>query len=61
MEIVILLVPLAIMLVAVAVGIFLWALRRGQFDDLESPAWRILFDDQQRLNKDKPEGDDDTP
>lgn len=52
MEIVILLVPLAIVLVSVAVGIFLWALRRGQFDDLDSPAWRILFDDQQTRRSD---------
>jgi cbb3-type cytochrome oxidase maturation protein len=37
--------PLALVVSAVAVGTFLWALRRGQFDDLESPAHRILHDD----------------
>ncbi len=47
MEIVILLVPLAFLLVALGIGAFVWALRRGQFDDLDSPQWRILFDDQQ--------------
>ena len=47
MEIVILLVPLAFLLVALGIGAFVWALRRGQFDDLDSPQLRILFDDQQ--------------
>jgi cbb3-type cytochrome oxidase maturation protein len=51
MEILILLVPLAALAVAIAVWIFLWALRRGQFDDLDSPAWRIIFDDQERQQK----------
>ena len=31
---------------AIMVGlVFLWALRSGQFDDLEGPAYRILFDE----------------
>jgi cbb3-type cytochrome oxidase maturation protein len=33
---------------AVAVGFlaaFVWAVRTGQFDDVVSPAWRVLFDD----------------
>ena len=58
MEIVILLVPLAFILVALAIAAFVWALRRGQFDDLDSPQWRILFDDQQTrqppANRDEP-------
>lgn len=45
MEIVILLVPLAILVVCIAVAAFVWALRRGQFDDLDSPQWRVVFDD----------------
>jgi cbb3-type cytochrome oxidase maturation protein len=33
---------------AVAIGFlvaFVWAVRSGQFDDVVSPAWRVLFDD----------------
>jgi cbb3-type cytochrome oxidase maturation protein len=33
---------------AVAIGFlaaFVWAVRTGQFDDVVSPAWRVLFDD----------------
>jgi len=37
--------PLAIVLVATAVVAFVWAARHGQFDDLDTPARRILFDD----------------
>jgi cbb3-type cytochrome oxidase maturation protein len=48
MEILIFLVPLASVIVALAVWAFLWALRRGQFDDLDSPAWRVIFDDRER-------------
>ena len=45
MEILYLLVPLAMLLVAVIVAIFFWAVRSGQFDDLEGPAHRIIMDD----------------
>lgn len=40
-----LLIPLSLIIVAVAVGIFFWAVKSGQFDDLEGPAHRILDDD----------------
>ncbi|MFM7199163.1 MAG: cbb3-type cytochrome oxidase assembly protein CcoS [Myxococcota bacterium] len=45
MEILYLMLPTAVLLGAAFVGAFLWASRRGQFDDLETPAIRILFDD----------------
>jgi cbb3-type cytochrome oxidase maturation protein len=37
--------PLALLFVAGAVAAFLWAARRGQFDDLDTPAVRVLHDD----------------
>jgi len=65
MEILIILVPLASVIVAVGVWLFFWALKRGQFDDLDSPAWRVVFDDQdeQRRQKDTDtdRSGDDTP
>jgi len=45
MEILYLLIPLSLVLVGVIVWIFLWAVRSGQFDDLEGPAHQILMDD----------------
>ncbi len=45
MSVLYLLVPLALVLSAGAVALFWWAARRGQFDDLETPAMRILMED----------------
>jgi cbb3-type cytochrome oxidase maturation protein len=45
MEIVYLLIPLSLVLVAGIVWFFFWAVRSGQFDDLEGPAYQILMDD----------------
>lgn len=45
MDIVFLLVPLSLALVFMIGAVFWWALRRGQFDDLEGPAHRILMDE----------------
>jgi len=41
-------VPLALLIVAVAVAAFVWAANRGQFDDLDTPAMRMLHDDGDR-------------
>lgn len=46
MSILLLLVPLSVMLLAVAIGAFVWAVKRGQFDDLDTPAVRMLHDDE---------------
>lgn len=45
MKILFLLIPLSLLLLGIAVWAFFWAVRSGQFDDLETPAWRILLDD----------------
>jgi cbb3-type cytochrome oxidase maturation protein len=45
MSVLFIVLPLALLFSAIAVGAFLWALRRGQFDDLNSPAHRVLHDD----------------
>jgi cbb3-type cytochrome oxidase maturation protein len=46
------LIPLAVLLLAFAVWALVWAIRTGQFDDLESHAWSVVLDDDQ-----KPPGD----
>ena len=45
MSIIYVLIPLAIILVAVALGIFFWAVKSDQFQDLERQGYSILFDD----------------
>ncbi|NCP64248.1 MAG: cbb3-type cytochrome oxidase assembly protein CcoS [Paraglaciecola sp.] len=45
MNIIYVLIPLAILLVCLAIGVFFWAVRNNQFDDLERHGQSILFDD----------------
>ena len=42
------LIPLAVMLLGVAVWALLWAIKSGQFDDLESHGWSVVLDDDQK-------------
>ena len=46
MDAIIYLIPIALLLGAVGLVAFLWSLKRGQFDDLDGAAHRILFDDE---------------
>ena len=48
MSVIFLVLPLALIVVAAAVFAFVWATRRGQFDDLDTPALRMLHDDDER-------------
>ncbi len=45
MSVLYVLIPLAILLVGGGLAAFRWAARDGQFDDLKTPAIRILLDD----------------
>lgn len=45
MEILFVLIPLSLCLVAFALWSFLWSVKNDQFDDLERHGWSILFDD----------------
>lgn len=65
MEILFLLIPLSLVLLGLAIWAFFWAVKSNQFDDLEGPAYSILFDDEkheksvqtnQHTIKDKKEG-----
>ena len=37
--------PLALLIAGLAVGAFVWTVRSGQLDDIDTPPHRILFDD----------------
>ncbi len=45
MNILYVLIPLALLVLGAAVWAFFWAVGSGQFDDLDTPAMRILLDD----------------
>lgn len=49
MDIIYLLIPIAIVLIGFGTWAFFWSVNSGQFDDLESPAHRILYDDDEEL------------
>ncbi|KPA51141.1 cbb3-type cytochrome oxidase assembly protein CcoS [Photobacterium lucens] len=51
MESLYILIPIAIIFVCIAVGIFLWAVKSEQFDDLERRGYDILFDDDDTKHK----------
>lgn len=65
MNILYLLIPLAVLLLGLALWVFVWAVRSGQFEDLEGPAHRILMDEddpriprRRRKGRSLKEGDD---
>jgi len=45
MSILYLLIPLGLVLLGIAVWAFFWAVGSGQFDDLKSPGWSVVMDD----------------
>jgi cbb3-type cytochrome oxidase maturation protein len=60
MNILYLLVPISLIVMGVAVWLFLWAIRSGQFEDLEGPAHRILMDDDDPMVPGRPQSKDDS-
>lgn len=57
MEVLFVLIPVSLILVTLAIAIFGWAVKDGQYDDLEGPAHSILYDD----DADMIPGPDDKP
>jgi cbb3-type cytochrome oxidase maturation protein len=52
-----LLVPLSLVLVVAAGWAFAWAVRRGQFDDLDTPPVRMLHDETASRARDRVRAD----
>ncbi|EQC43771.1 cbb3-type cytochrome oxidase assembly protein CcoS [Bacteriovorax sp. Seq25_V] len=53
MNVIYFMLPLALILGALFVGLFVWATKSGQYDDLDTPAKRMLFDDDKLETKRK--------
>ncbi|GGA68366.1 hypothetical protein GCM10011521_03190 [Arenimonas soli] len=45
MNILLALIPVSLLLLGAAIWFFLWAVKRGQFDDLDTPALDMLRED----------------
>lgn len=54
MNVLLILVPIALFLGLIGLAAFLWALRSGQFDDLDGAAERILIDEPAEDDEDHP-------
>lgn len=52
MEIIMVLLPLALLLGGFFLGAFIWSAKKGQYDDLETPGFRMLLDDK-KISKTK--------
>lgn len=46
MSILLVLIPISLLLLGIAIAAFVWAVKRGQYDDLDTPALDILVDDE---------------
>ena len=55
MEALHIMVPIAIILVLVAIIVFFWAVKSGQFDDLERQGMNVLLDDEKKKQKKAPQ------
>jgi len=69
MSVIYVLIPLAIIIILIAIGIFFWAVKSDQFNDLERQGYSILFDEDiqptsnalEKSNGTKKEGLNDQP
>lgn len=61
MSILLMLIPISLVLLGLAIAAFVWAVRRGQFDDLDTPALDILDDEDKPAAppRDKPQDSSD--
>ncbi|GGA91669.1 cbb3-type cytochrome oxidase assembly protein CcoS [Agarivorans gilvus] len=50
MSIIFVLIPIALLFVAVGIGIFFWAVRSEQFEDLDRQGVNILFDEKKQTS-----------
>jgi cbb3-type cytochrome oxidase maturation protein len=58
MSIVFVALPFALLIAGLALAAFIWATRTGQFDDLETPSYRMLFEDDPSEDAEvEPDGD----
>lgn len=52
MEVLVYLIPVALLMGVAGLVAFFWALKTGQFEDLDGAGMRILIDDEDALAKD---------
>ena len=53
MDILFLLIPIAIGFLIISLAVFFWAIRDGQYDDMESQGLKVIIDDKQQTQAEK--------
>jgi cbb3-type cytochrome oxidase maturation protein len=51
MEVIIILLPLSLLLAGTFIAGFIWMTKKGQYDDLDTPSFRMLLDNTEFNNK----------
>lgn len=49
MEVLILIIPLALLIAIGFIASFVYAVKKGQMDDLDTPSFRMLIDDEKKI------------
>lgn len=60
MEILVFLIPVSLVLVTGGIILFNWAVKSGQYDDLDGPAHQILYDDDKDMIPEESRQSEDT-
>ncbi|MFK7759823.1 MAG: cbb3-type cytochrome oxidase assembly protein CcoS [Phycisphaerales bacterium] len=55
MSVILIMIPAALLLAGIGIAAFIYAARTGQFDDLDTPALRAVFDDDEHTEDRNPE------
>ncbi len=58
MSIIFVLIPIAMIFVAIAVGIFFWAVKSDQYEDLDREGFNILLDEDEPIKKEETKRDE---
>lgn len=53
MNILLFLIPIALLLAGLGLAAFIWSLKSGQYEDLDGAAWRAIMDDEDTPRDDK--------
>lgn len=54
MEVIFMLIGFSLLVALIFLGLFIWAVRDGQYDDAYTPSMRILFDKETSESKEEP-------
>ena len=57
MDILFVLIPIALMFLVIALALFFWAIRNGQYDDMDSQSMKIIMDEHRSSKPVEPESE----